>query len=259
MSAAIARDEDPFRSMLAWSAVLHLVVFGGIVIAGRLAPRPSLLPQPENVAFVIPGVPGPVTGGVGGSPSPPPPPQPKPPEPEPEPEPEKKEEPRVVRPTKEHREQLPMPDAKPAKRKPKPEKPSSGLIGRDEASAPSAKLKGDNPSGLPGLGLGGAGGGTPFDQEFEYAYYVQQMFARIYQNWQKAPVRGGKPVVIIRFTILRNGSVQNVEVEQSSGIPFLDMAAQRAILLSDPMPPLPNSYPRDQVGVHLRFEYSDQG
>ena len=39
---------------------------------------------------------------------------------------------------------------------------------------------------------------------------------------------------------------------------LLDRAALRAVILSDPMPPLPNSYPRDRVGVHLQFTYSDR-
>jgi TonB family protein len=147
-----------------------------------------------------------------------------------------------------------MPDAKTRRRKPKPKKPSSGLTGRDAASADSAKLK--SASGTPGLGLGGSGG-SAFDQDFEYAYYVQQMLGRISQHWQRIPVRGAA-VAIIRFTILKDGRLHDIQVEQSSGVAMLDRAASRAVYLADPMPPLPQSYPRDRVGVHLRFEYSDK-
>lgn len=250
-------QQDPFQKMLLWSAMLHVVLLVAFVVASSLAPRPSILPEP-SVAWVVPGVPGPVPGGGGGGTPTPPPPKPEP-EPEP-PEPPEKEEPRVVRPTKEEREQLPMPDAKTQTQKPKPEKPPSGLVGRDAASAPSAQLKDQGPgSGLPGLGLGGeGGGGSPFDQDFEYAYYVQQMLAKIHQNWQRVALQKGSTAVVIRFTIFRDGHVENVEVETTSGVALLDRAAERAVLLSDPMPPLPNSYPRDQVGVHLRFEYSDR-
>ncbi len=70
-----------------------------------------------------------------------------------------------------------------SRRKKKDPKPSSGLTGRDAASADSAQLKG---IGVPGLGLGGeGGGGSAFDQDFEYSYYVQQMFASINQHWQQ--------------------------------------------------------------------------
>ena len=83
------------------------------------------------------------------------------------------------------------------------------------------------------------------------------MFGRIFQHWQRVPVKG-TTFTIIRFTILRDGRLQNIEVEKSSGVPQLDRAASRAVYLSDPLPPLPQSYPRDRVGVHLRFEYSDR-
>jgi TonB family protein len=148
-----------------------------------------------------------------------------------------------------------MPDApKRRSRKTKPKKPSSGLIGRDSASAASAQLKG---AGVPGLGLGGTGGGSAFDQDFEYSYYVQQMLAKINLHWQRVPVRG-EAVVIIKFTIFKDGHLEGVAVEQSSGIAMLDRAAERAVYLSDPLPMLPNSYPRDRVGVHLQFLYSEQ-
>jgi protein TonB len=195
---------------------------------------------------------GPISGAGGGATATPPKPAPEPPPEEPE-EPEEKE-PTVVRPTEEVRDEIPLPDAKVQKKPPEP-KPDSGLRGADAASADSAQLaSGPN---LPGLGLGGAGGGSPFDQDFEYAYYVQQMLARIHQRWQRTAVRG-TAVVIVRFTIARDGRVLDAEVETSSGVSILDRSSLRAVMLADPMPPLPNSYPRDQVGVHLRFTYTDQ-
>lgn len=244
---ALRRDQDPFRTMLWWSAAFHVALVALVLIASRLDPAPSLLPQ--GIAWVVPGVPGP-TQGMGGSPAP------SSPELE-DPEPEEPEDaPRVVRPTKEQRDQMPMPDAPTTTRKPPAEKPDSGLTGRDSASADSAQLKSTGPAGqTPGLGLGGSGG-SAFDQDFEYAYYVRQMLARVSANWQRVPVRG-TTTVIVRFTILKNGSVHDVEIEQSSGLAVLDRAASRAVYLGDPMPPLPNSYPRDRVGVHLRFQYSD--
>ena len=148
-----------------------------------------------------------------------------------------------------------MPEA-PVAKKPRWEKPKqdSGLRGADAASAESAALK-SNP-GAPGLGLGGVGGSSAFDQDFEYAYYAQQMLGRVHQHWQRTPVRG-TAVVIVRFTILKDGSVRDVEIEQSSRLSVLDRGAMRAVMLADPMPPLPNSYPRDRVGLHLRFTYSN--
>ncbi len=242
---SIARsDQDPFQKMLAWSGAFHGLLFTSLALASYLGASGPALPAPNVGMFINLGESGPIQGAGGGSPTPP--------EPEPEPEPPKNE-PKVVRPTVEQREELPAPDAS-VKKKPRWEKPKqdSGLRGADAAIAESAPLKG-NP-GAPGLG--GVGGGSAFDQDFEYAYYVQQMLGRIHQNWQRTPVRG-TAVVIVRFTILKNGSVANVEIEQSSPLSILDRNARRAVILAEPMPPLPNSYPRDRVDVHLRFTYSD--
>ena len=253
MTTTARSNRDPFQKMLVWSGLVHGLLFTSFALANYLGPSGTTLPEPNVGMFINLSESGPIQVAGGGSPTPPPPP-PIEQAPEPEPEPPKRE-PKVVRPTVEQREEIPMPDAS-VKKKPRWEKPKqdSGLRGADAASAESAALKG-NP-GAPGLGLGGASGGSAFDQDFEYAYYVQQMLGRIYQHWQRTPVRG-TAVVIVRFTILKNGSVQNVEIEQSSRVPILDRGSMRAVILADPMPPLPNSYPRDRVGVHLRFTYSD--
>ena len=243
-------NRDPFSKMLVWSGVVHVLGFTSIALGSYLAPRDSLLPAPDAQVYISVGASGPLeSSGGGGSPTPP-----KPePEPELEPEPPK---PEVVRPSKEVREEIPRPDA-PANKKPRWEriKEDTGLKGDTAATGESAKLR-QAPAVAPGLGLGGAGGGSAFDQDFEYAYYVQQMLGRIHQHWQQTAVRG-TATVTVGFTILKDGSVQNPEVEQSSGVSILDRGALRAVLLADPMPPLPNSYPRDRVGVHLRFTYSD--
>lgn len=250
MSTALSL-QDPFQKMLAWSGAVHGLLFTSFALASFLGPSGSALPAPNVGMFINLGESGPIqSAGGGGSPTPPA------PEPEPEPEPEPpKPEPKVVRPTVEQREELPLPDA-PEQTKPRWEKPKqdSGLRGADAATSESASLQ--TSARAPGLGLGGASGGSAFDQDFEYAYYVQQMLGRIHQHWQRTPVRG-TAVVIVRFTILKDGSVADVEIEQSSRVSILDRSSMRAVMLADPMPPLPNSYPRDRVGVHLRFTYSD--
>ncbi|HXV62223.1 MAG TPA: energy transducer TonB [Vicinamibacteria bacterium] len=252
MRPRTSSSNDGFKRMLGWSLVAHLSVLVLAGVAASFQPTRGELPVPVGTFINVSlGDSGPNPGMGGGPPKETPePPAPKTPEPEPEPEPE----PKVVRPTVEQREELPLPDA-PVRRSPD-RKPAqdSGLRGQDAASAESAQLR---TAGPPGLGLGGTGGGSAFDQDFEYAYYVRQMLAKIHQHWQRTAVRG-TAVVVIRFTIARDGSVLDAEVETSSGVSILDRSSLRAVVLSEPLPPLPNSYPRDQVGVHLRFTYTDQ-
>ena len=242
----VARAEpDRFRQMLVWSLALHLLLASAVTLAATLKPRSSSLPPPVatfmNVSL---GQSGPISGAGGGATQSPP---------KPTPPPEEKA-PSVVRPTKEVRDEVPLPDARVRKNTPE-SKPDSGLRGADAASAASAQIAGGPV--LPGLGLGGAGGASPFDQDFEYAYYVQQLLTRIHQRWQRTAVRG-TAVVVVRFTIARDGRVLDASIETSSGVSILDRSSLRAVMLADPMPPLPNPYPRDQVGVHLRFTYTDQ-
>lgn len=244
-------EQEPFRPMLVWSFVLHGLVLAAVLLAAGLRSSRRVLPTPDGEFLQVNlGQSGPLNEGGGGGVAPTP---PKPTPPAPEPPKPKERKPKVVRPTKEARDEIPMPDARTTKNKPVP-KPDSGLHGADAASAKSAELASAGP---PGLGLGGSGGGSPFDQDFEYAYYIRQMLAKIHEHWQRTPVRG-TTVVVIRFTIARDGRVLDADVETSSGIALLDRASLRAVMLADPLPPLPNSYPRDQVGVHLRFTYSDQ-
>ena len=249
-----AAGQDPFKKMLAWSGVVHALVFATLVLASSLAPRRNVLPPPDAQMFINIGASGPPQNSGGGAP---PAAKPEPPKPEPEPEPEPEPpKPEVVRPSKEERKEIPEPDA-PVAKKPRWKRieEDTGLRGKTAATGQSAKLR--SAPGAPGLGLGGAGGGSAFDQDFEYAYYVQQMLSRIHRHWQRTAVRGTTHV-IVRFTIMKDGSVHDAEIEQSSGVSILDRGALRAVMLADPMPPLPNSYPKDRVGVHLRFTYSDR-
>lgn len=247
---------------------------------------------PPSAAFIELGMSGPnPTPNLGSASAPPPAPEPAPepippPEPEPEPpppeppapEPEPESRPEVVRPTVENRDRMPVPDARARRRAARPQRPESGLRGRDAAWADSARLETRRPvdtksrpsrrpasansstrqaAGNTGIGLGGTPGGTRFDQDFEYAFYQRQMIARIQANWQQIPVRG-RATVVIRFTIFRDGAISDAEVETSSGQSLLDRAALRAVVLAEPLPRLPDSYPRDRVGVHLLFTYSQE-
>ena len=146
---------DPFQKMLAWSGAVHGLLFTLFALASYLGATGPTLPAPNVGMFINLGESGPIQGAGGGG-------SPTPPEPEPEPEPPKNE-PKVVRPTVEQREELPAPDAS-VRKKPRWEKPKqdSGLRGADAASAKSAQLRGN--AHTPGLELGGVGGGSAFDQ-----------------------------------------------------------------------------------------------
>jgi TonB family protein len=59
---------------------------------------------------------------------------------------------------------------------------------------------------------------------------------------------------VIFFKIGRDGSISDVQIERSSGFPFVDRAAQRAVIASSPLPPLPADFHESSLGVHLKFQ-----
>jgi TonB family protein len=105
--------------------------------------------------------------------------------------------------------------------------------------------------GCAGGGGGGGGGGGAFG---DFSYYGLAIQNRIAANWSPAFV-SGEAICIVYFRIIRSGNVVGARVEQSSGIPFYDQSALRAVLESSPMPPLPAQFPDDTVGIHFRFRY----
>ena len=155
---------------------------------------------------------------------------------------------------------LPKPGAKPLKR-PEPVK-----TGADDSHArppirgaevrPGSAVAETGARGL-GFGLstgGGAGSGSALDvTDFCCPDYVALMIERIRGGWvQQAEVAGS---VIVKFTIERDGRITATTVEKSSGYTALDINAQRAVLVTRQLPPLPAAFPNPNLTVHLNFQY----
>lgn len=106
-----------------------------------------------------------------------------------------------------------------------------------------------------GLSSGGGGGtGGSLDVEnFCCPEYLREMINRIYPHWrQQQPASG---VVLMKYTIRRNGQITDIEVERSSNNPFLDRASELALRNTERIAPLPAAFPDDHLTVHLTFQY----
>ena len=75
---------------------------------------------------------------------------------------------------------------------------------------------------------------------------------RIERVWNKQQQSTG--TVMMKYTILRNGSVTDIQVEKSSGNLLLDRESQRALTQAR-LAPLPSAFPDDHLTVHLEFQY----
>ena len=76
-------------------------------------------------------------------------------------------------------------------------------------------------------------------------------------NWNQRQRVPGE--VKMKFTVQRDGLITDVERETTSGYLALDHSAQRALRLTDRLPPLPFGFSDNDLTVHLNFQYQTSG
>ncbi len=164
-------------------------------------------------------------------------------------------------------EAIPIPD-KNAKTKTKKTVASESATKRNaEAEQPESNQipygEGGPVSGPYTMSAGGAQGGFGFtgnggDFGSLYAWYVQAVQRKVTENWLKYEVDPRiteAKRVYLTFDIAHDGHPMNVEIEQSSGVPSLDLSARRAIERIDTFGPLPSNYSGSKVSVEFWFDY----
>jgi protein TonB len=105
-------------------------------------------------------------------------------------------------------------------------------------------------------GFGVTGGGGDFGTK--YAWYVHVIQQKVADNWLKYEVDPritNAQRVYITFDVARDGHPSNVNVEQSSGVPSLDISAVRALQRIDTFGPLPPDYSGGKITVEYWFDY----
>jgi TonB family protein len=244
---ARGRAVESLRSMLAWSAVAHVAL-----VTAVLAMPVSWSGESDNteravLTISLGGAPGPRSGGITPIAG------------------------RVV--------QAPLPEVAPARadRPPAQAEPEMGIPTqrrtRADVERTSESARGRTPTtgeepqvgpartdtGARGQGFGlstGGGGGTDAYLDvgdFCCPDYLEQMVQLIQRNWDSR--QGILGVTLMMFTIQRDGLIRGVQVEEPSGFVALDLAAQRALLLTTRLPALPTEFPNLDLTVHIRFEF----
>ena len=119
---------------------------------------------------------------------------------------------------------------------------------------PPSNADDDAGGGGRGLSVGGetSSGGSGIPSDFHFTYYVDRMLALIESRWYK-PVVPVATRARVGFVILKDGRLEGIRLEESSGVPSFDRAALRAIYAANPLPPLPPAYGKPSLTVHLSF------
>ena len=148
--------------------------------------------------------------------------------------------------------------AKPAPERPKtPPKPVTKAAPPTASPRPATALGATTltPARVGSTGLVGSMGVDAAD--FPFSYYLSLVRDRIAGNWQPPSGLGSGEIAqaVVYFKIARSGAVTDVRLETPSTADFFDRAALRAVVLSNPMPPLPAGFPGGDLGVHFGFEW----
>jgi len=247
-----ARAADTVSRMVVLSLILH----GLAITAVTVLPRQWASPAPDNrrvMVISLAGAPGPIQGRNPISAKPVQEAVPETAKPKNE-APPALSKPEMIEPVKSAR-----PEPKAARAEPKKEEPQ--LHGRTptkgvEVKQGSARVETHSTAQTQFGGLATGGGGVPGAYtdyaDFCCPEYLQQMTRMIYGNWQQRQGQDGSNIV--KFTIRRDGTITDVQVEQGAN-QFLNLASQRALAVTRQLPPLPAAFTGDHLNVHLVFQY----
>lgn len=108
----------------------------------------------------------------------------------------------------------------------------------------------------PAAGGGGVGSGSASPFGTRLGWYEQLLRERVSRFWRSDELDARLrtlPAAVITFELMRDGSIRNVRVTQSSGNFTLDQSAQRAIIQSAPFPALSPQFERNSAILEFWF------
>jgi protein TonB len=244
------------KQPLVWSFLLHTLLLGSLALGNRWSRRGEVWGGPG----------GAITIGLVGSLSGIPLPQPEVQTPsrvadetrglyKSKPRPEELET-RATKLPRFERNKPPRYPSRPSRLLENPVAPPAGAIPYGQGGTPSLPYTRLTMAGGTAGGLGFTGAGGDFAGRF--SWYVERVRTRISNNWLESTVDPSvrwAPRVVMTFQILRDGTIANAERLRSSGNDSVDRSAQRAILDSSPLPPLPPEYNGSYVTVEFWFDF----
>ena len=116
---------------------------------------------------------------------------------------------------------------------------------------------GGGASGKAGAGVAGPAGGSGTGGVREsILIYQAEIQYQIQKNWAFSQQLAGDNTqmeAVLAIKVLRNGEIEDIWFDQKSGNTYLDESAYKALVKSNPLPPLPNDYMQPYYKIGLRF------
>ncbi|MBV8069897.1 MAG: cell envelope integrity protein TolA [Acidobacteriaceae bacterium] len=112
-----------------------------------------------------------------------------------------------------------------------------------------------NPMYAPQSGGGQVGIGPNSPLGSRLGWYAELVRQRIAQNWHTSglDMRSQTSPAIVSFFIMRDGTVRDPKIIESSGNPNIDSTALRSVYDSSPLPPLPAQVSESYISAQFTF------
>lgn len=133
------------------------------------------------------------------------------------------------------------------------------LRGWREPASPEAPAASPAPqtasaaAGAPAAGAPGQAGIATDMPDFPYPWYISQLRQILWEQWSRRMPKGAGECVVV-FSLLPNGRFADLRIEESSGDPGFDLAAQSAVQDGSPYPPLPKGFQEPFLKIHLSLK-----
>ncbi len=91
--------------------------------------------------------------------------------------------------------------------------------------------------------------------DFKYPYYLNLIQRKIEMYWSPPPLESASEIkeTVVGFVLSATGKIEDPRIERSSGNPFFDQAALRAIYQANPLPPFPQGVRDPSLKIHFSF------
>ena len=166
------------------------------------------------------------------------------------------------------RDSVGLPDRSLPTRSPAPPRPADkelpATARTTPTTAPQTPIRREAAAAPPPPPLGAASGTSTGSgpltlsvSDFPYAWYIRQIQGKIQERWLGRAIPGQQPAVV--FEIRRDGRLNVLTIDRSSGNAYYDQVALRAINDASPFPPLPADFKKDVLRIGLQFVFDPTG